>query len=98
MSDMKVKPIDIKWFALHRGPLIAGGGLVLFALLTPLLMMQAQPTYTAEAQLMVTPVKQPTLQGREQDAIPGDLRDYMRTLSKRITSYDTLQHALENLP
>ena len=97
-GDKQLKPIDLRWFIFHRGPLIAVAGLIVFALLTPLLLWQASPTYRAESQLMVTPVKQPTLQGRDQDAIPGDLRDYMRTLSNRILGYNTLLSAIERLP
>lgn len=47
---------------------------------------------------MLTPTKQPTLQGRDRDVIPGDLRDYKRTLSMRIKSYNVLSEALEKTP
>ena len=47
---------------------------------------------------MLLPLKQPSIQGRDRDAVPGDLRDYMRTLSNRLTSYNILAQALENIP
>jgi Mrp family chromosome partitioning ATPase/capsular polysaccharide biosynthesis protein len=97
-AEVHIKPLDIKRFVLHRSPLIVLCGVLLFALLAPLLLTQVQPGYRTETHLMLTPNKQPTLQGRERDVITGDLRDHMRTLSKRISSYNILTMALENLP
>ncbi len=97
-SELQIKPIDIKRFVLRRGPLIIVVGLLLFIVLAPLLLTQVRPGYRAETHLMLTPIKQPTLQGRERDVITGDLRDHMRTLSKRVLSYNILHSALNNLP
>lgn len=97
-SGVQLKPLDIMRFLLHRGPLILVLGCLLFIGIMPLLLTRVQPKYRAETHLMLTPVKQPTLQGRDRDAIPGDLRDYMRTLSMRIMSYNILHKALESLP
>lgn len=73
-------------------------GLVLFILSAPVLLTRVSPSYRAETHLMLLPLKQPSIQGRDRDAIPGDLRDYMRTLSNRITSYNILAQALDNIP
>ena len=96
--SFRLKPFDVIRFVLHRGPLILILGMLIFVLFLPLLLSQVSPGYRAETFLMVTPLKQPTLQGRERDVIPGDLKDYMRTLTQRITSYNIVQEALTQLP
>jgi polysaccharide biosynthesis transport protein len=97
-SGMRVKPFDVPRFLLRRGPLIAFGGVALFLVLAPLLLTRVSPSYRAETHLMMNLAKQPTLQGYERSVIPGDMRDYMRTLTVRIRSYNVLWNALENLP
>lgn len=97
-SGVRFRPLNIKRFVLCRGPLIIAIGTILLVVLAPQLLNKVNPTYRAEVQLMLTPLKQPTLQGRERDVIPGDLRDYMRTLTSRITSYNVLRESAETIP
>ena len=54
--------------------------------------------YQTGATLLVDGGTEPTIFGRERDVVPGNLRDYMRTLTSRIRSLKTLTLALERLP
>jgi len=91
------KPFQIVGFALRRGPLILLLGLVLLAGLLPLLLQKSSPIYETSARLILDPAKEPTLAGRERDAIPGNIGDYTRTLVSRLTSYEVLAEALGRL-
>ncbi|WP_045221615.1 GumC family protein [Desulfonatronum thioautotrophicum] len=97
LDGKKGKPFQIVGFALRRGPLIflLGGLLCLFLL--PFLLQRASPIYETDAMLLLDPAKEPTLTGRERDAIPGSIADYMRTLVNRINSYDVLAEALTRI-
>ncbi|GAB6060086.1 GumC family protein [Desulfonatronum parangueonense] len=97
LEGKKSKPFQVVGFALRRGPLIFLLGGLLFLLLLPLLMQRASPIYETDALLLLDPAKEPTLTGRERDAIPGTIADYMRTLVNRINSHDVLAEALSRL-
>ena len=97
MDGKKSKPFHIVGFALRRGSLIFLLGGLLCLVLLPFLLQRASPIYETDAMLLLDPAKEPTLTGRERDAIPGSIADYMRTLVNRINSYDVLAEALSRL-
>lgn len=92
------KPISLPDLLVRRGALIAVTGGLLAALLAPLLWLTGGSSYTTGGMLAIDPGKEPTLNGRERETIPGNVGDYTRTLLNRLTSGDVLLAALQSVP
>lgn len=93
----RCKPFNPLAFVLRRGPALVLCGALLFAGLALLLLPFARPVYETDATLLIDAGKEPTLNGRERDPIPGDIGDWTRTQIARITSPAVLQAALATL-
>lgn len=98
LDGKKSKPFHLVSFALRRGHLIFLLGALLSLLLTSVFLQWANPIYETNALLLLDPAKEPTLAGRERDAIPGNVGDYTRTLVNRLTGFDVMSEALARLP
>jgi succinoglycan biosynthesis transport protein ExoP len=92
------KPVNLVDLLVRRLVLIAIGGALLAAVLAPLLWLTGGASYTASGTLAIDPGKEPTLNGRERETIPGNVGDYTRTLLSRLTSGDVLLAALQSVP
>lgn len=62
--------------------------------MTPLV----HPIYKVEGTLLISQTKEPTLNGKDREAIQGDVGVFQRTLVTRILDRDVLAAALEKLP
>lgn len=92
------KPLNLPAIAGRRLGLVLVAGALLAVLLAPLFWLAGGTTYTSTATLLIDPGKEPTLNGRERETIPGNLGDYTRTLLSRMTSGDVLDQALQQVP
>lgn len=92
------KPFHIPGLLARRGRLILGVGALLAAILAPFFWLAGGASYRTEGVLLIDPGKEPTLNGRERETIPGTLGDYTRTLVSRLTARDVLLTALEQVP
>lgn len=92
------KPIDVAGILLRRAALIGILGGLLSILFVPMFYLMGGSSYTTTGMLAIDPGKEPTLNGRERETIPGNLGDYTRTLMNRMTSGDVMQAALEAIP
>ncbi len=94
----KAKPFLPLVFVQRRGLLILALGGLLSLACSLLVQPFVRPTYAADALLRLDPAKEPTLDGRERDMIPGNLGDYSRTLVARIAGYDVAREAVSRMP
>ena len=92
------KALDLPGFLARRGALIGIVGGILALVLIPLLLLVVTPRYVADAVLMLDASKRVDLNGKEIDAIPGDIGDYTRTQIGRMTGVDVLLAALRSIP
>ena len=92
------KPFHLPGVLARRWRLILGAGALLAAALAPFFWLAGGSSYRTEGVLLLDPGKEPTLNGREREIIPGNLGDYARTLVSRLTAGDVLLAALEQVP
>jgi succinoglycan biosynthesis transport protein ExoP len=92
------KPFHLPGVLARRWRLMLGAGGLLAALLAPFFWLAGGSSYRTEGVLLLDPGKEPTLNGREREIIPGNLGDYARTLVSRLTAGDVLLAALEQVP
>lgn len=92
------KPLDVVAFLKRRFLLILIVGGLVASVLAPLLALRGKSSFTATGRLAIDPGKEPTLNGRERETIPGTVGDYTRTLLDRLTAGDVLLTALQSVP
>lgn len=92
------KPLHLPGILRRRAALLLVVGSLLAVVLAPLFWLSGGAVYTSTATLLIDPGKEPTLNGRERETIPGNLGDYTRTLLSRLTSGDVLEKALHDVP
>jgi len=97
MPGKRRKPFNPLSFVLRRGPVLVLCGTLLSTALALLLLPFARPVYETDATLLIDAGKEPTLNGRERDPIPGDIGNWTRTQIARITSPAVLQAAIATL-
>lgn len=92
------KPFDPIAFVLRRGLLILICGGVAGFFVGMVAFQFGKETYETGATLIVDGGTEPTIYGRERDVVPGNLSQFMRTVTTRIRSLDILIQVVERLP
>lgn len=94
----KRKPFDIIGLVLRRAIMVGVCGSFLGLTFAVILYPKGKPVYKAAAVILIDPAKQPTVNGRESNRIPGDIRNWTRTQLARILSEDVLKEAIQRVP
>ncbi len=94
----KSKPFRIFDFLWRRVPLILGVGVPAFLLLSVVLAPLASGIYKVDGSLLISPMKEPSISGKDRDVIQGDIGVFQRTLVLRLMTRDVMQAAIESLP
>lgn len=94
----KSKPFRLFDFLWRRMPLILGLGVPAFLVLAVLSALFVRATYKVDGTLLLNPMKEPTINGRDREIIQGDIGFFQRTLVLRLMTLDVMQAAIKNLP
>ncbi len=98
LTGKRRKPMDVAGILFRRLGLVAVLGVLMSAVLAPVLWLFGGASYRTEGVLLIDPGKEPTLNGRERETIPGNVGDYARSLLNRLTAGDVLLAALQSVP
>jgi len=93
----KSKPFRIFDFLWRRVPLILGLGIPAFLVLSVVLAPFASGIYKVDGSLLISPMKEPSISGKDRDVIQGDIGVFQRTLVLRLMTRDVMQAAIESL-
>lgn len=92
------KPFVFSEFLYRRTPLILFIGITVTIIILAIVSPFHKKIYKTDGVLWLDTTKQITVAGREQDAFPGQIRDYLRTMVQRINTPDVLIPTLLSIP
>lgn len=92
------KPFVLSEFLYRRTPIILFFGLAAALIILPITTPLYKKTYKTDGILWLDTTKQITVAGREQEAFPGQIKDYLRTMIQRINTIDVLIPTLLSIP